>query len=307
MKKFTIIFSTILLLSVAVSAQITSDSSTEWKTLSPENEEFSVDAPKDIERFCNDDKCINNKYSWKSVGTYIFIFTNDLKSGFDETPMKFIEVNQKAELEKQTNQDEMKFAFSDDEEFFHTIYTKKTKTRTYFFHLVSGKKDDPNVLRFFKSLKIKPGSEAGETDKESVEDIAKAENPEQQKPVSGTGSGRGSGVGNGIGTGQGGGFSTSSQNSETKVLENKPLQITFKPKPRYNDFARYYGITGNVRMRMTFLKNGAIGETIPLTKLPFSLTKSATEAAKQMRFEPMIENSQTISTTKVVVFNFTIY
>lgn len=140
MKRCIFLISIIFLFSIVAIAQINSENSTEWEVLSPENEEFSVDAPENIEIFSYDDKCINNKYSGKADGTYVFIFSNDLNNGFDSTPIEFIEVNQKAEFEKQANENEMKFIFSDDEAFFHTIYAVKTKTRAYLFHLISEKK-----------------------------------------------------------------------------------------------------------------------------------------------------------------------
>lgn len=79
------------------------------------------------------------------------------------------------------------------------------------------------------------------------------------------------------------------------------------PKPKYTDFARTYGIEGNVKIRTTFLKDGTIGSVIPVSKLPFGLTKSAIETAKQIRFEPQTINGKPVQISKVVVFGFVIY
>lgn len=135
----------------------------------------------------------------------------------------------------------------------------------------------------------------------------------------GRGSGAGSGTGSGFGSGDGDGTGDGSGSGRSRVAETKPppepaptgpskdLQITFKPKPRYTDEARQNNITGNVRVKVTFLANGSIGSVAPVSNLGYGLTEQAIAAAKQMRFEPKMVNGKATAVTKVVVFNFTIY
>lgn len=131
----------------------------------------------------------------------------------------------------------------------------------------------------------------------------------------GAGNGNGSGFGNGDGDGTGngkGGGNTSARNDPDppdppSAGPSKGLNITFKPKPKYTDEARQNNITGNVRVRVTFLANGSIGSVSPVSNLGYGLTEQAIAAAKQMRFEPQMQNGRPVAVTKVVVFNFTIY
>lgn len=131
----------------------------------------------------------------------------------------------------------------------------------------------------------------------------------------GAGNGNGTGFGNGDGDGNGngrGGGDTRARNAPPPAEPpssgpSKDLQITFKPKPRYTDEARQNNITGNVRVKVTFLANGSIGSVSPVSNLGYGLTEQAIAAAKQMRFEPRMVNGKPQAVTKVVVFNFTIY
>lgn len=130
----------------------------------------------------------------------------------------------------------------------------------------------------------------------------------------GAGNGEGSGFGDGRGDGEGDGDG-SGRNRRANVPEREPpavgpsraLNITYKPKPKYTDEARQKNITGNVRVRVTFLPSGQIGSVTPVSNLGYGLTEQAIAAARQMRFEPQLQNGRPVAVTKVVVFNFTIY
>lgn len=136
----------------------------------------------------------------------------------------------------------------------------------------------------------------------------------------GRGTGAGNGNGSGFGNGEGNGTGNGAGDGRSRVATNPPdppdpapagpskgLNITFKPKPKYTDEARQNNITGNVRVRVTFLANGSIGSVSPVSNLGYGLTEQAIAAAKQMRFEPQMQNGRPVAVTKVVVFNFTIY
>ena len=140
----------------------------------------------------------------------------------------------------------------------------------------------------------------------------------------GQGGGRGGGAGNGDGTGFGDGRgdgtgdgSGSGNNTRARVNPeprepppagpSKDLNITYKPKPKYTDEARQKNITGNVRVRVTFTSSGQIGSVSPVSNLGYGLTEQAIAAAKQIKFEPKMQNGRPVTVTKVVVFTFTIY
>lgn len=145
----------------------------------------------------------------------------------------------------------------------------------------------------------------------------------------GEGTGQGSGRGGGAGTGDGNGFGSGRGNGEgsgdddgntrrgdrdrdrervaTPAGPSKALNITFKPKPKYTDEARQKNITGNVRVRVTFLPSGQIGSVSPVSNLGYGLTEQAIAAARGIRFEPQLQNGRPVAVTRVVVFTFTIY
>lgn len=141
----------------------------------------------------------------------------------------------------------------------------------------------------------------------------------------GEGTGQGSGRGGGAGTGEGTGFGSGKgdgegpgsgdgrnrradrDNDPPPSGPSKPLNITYKPKPKYTDEARQKNITGNVKVKVTFLASGQIGSVSPITNLGYGLTEQAIAAARQMRFEPQLQNGRPVAVTKTVVFTFTIY
>ena len=309
MKKCIYLLSVIFLYSIAVTAQTQPVNKTDWILFAPTSEEFSAETPGNL---------LPYRYSGVFEGTYFFIFSDNSKGDFQyEIAQKFVKENQPAELEKQKSSEVLSFKFSDDENFFHTINMVKTKKRAYIFHLVSDKEYNPSVQRFFKSLKIneKPASVVFEDQiadaksKNEIQQSSENKNSEQSKTTSETGADKGSGEGSGIGNGSGVAAvnKSNSQNSGNIDSDSKLLKLTSLPKPKYTDFARSYEIVGTVRVRITFRNDGTISSAIPVTKLPFGLTKSAIEAAKQIRFEPQIQNGVKVSVTKVVIFNFTIY
>jgi TonB family protein len=104
-------------------------------------------------------------------------------------------------------------------------------------------------------------------------------------------------------------FKPSDKFKSTKNLSSKTraIQILAKPHPKYTVEARANFIEGDVLLRVVFLANGEIGNITPVKELPFGLTEQAIEAAKKIKFEPMIRNGQTTSVTKQVQYSFTIY
>lgn len=90
-------------------------------------------------------------------------------------------------------------------------------------------------------------------------------------------------------------------------LNNKSLNILYKPRPVYTAQARTNNVQGSVVLRVVFLASGGIGNISPVSELPAGLTEKAIAAAKQMKFEPQIKNGRPVTVIKQVQFNFTIY
>lgn len=98
-----------------------------------------------------------------------------------------------------------------------------------------------------------------------------------------------------------------SAKSETKEEKVSPLMLVVKPKPKYTDEARKGNVTGNVRMRVTFLENGSIGSVQAVNDFDAGLTEQAMIATRKMAFLPMKRNGKSLNVTKVVVYNFSLY
>ena len=90
--------------------------------------------------------------------------------------------------------------------------------------------------------------------------------------------------------------------------------ILSKPLANYTDIARRKGIGGKVKLQITFLATGEIGEIVyvsesskkkKLTK--YGVVERAIEAAKNIKFAPQMENGQPVNTTKFVEYNFAVY
>ena len=109
------------------------------------------------------------------------------------------------------------------------------------------------------------------------------------------------------------GFGQSGNSLVTGISQE--LQLIKKPTAKYTDRARQKRVEGWVRLKVTFLSTGEIGEVIyigesskkkkKLTK--YGLVDEAIAAAKQIKFEPARENGQPINVEKTVDYNFDIY
>lgn len=86
-----------------------------------------------------------------------------------------------------------------------------------------------------------------------------------------------------------------------------PLRLLSKPTPTYTDEARKNGASGSVKLRVTFLDSGTIGDVIPLNTLPDGLTESAVEAAKSIKFQPATKNGTPVTVVKLVEYSFTTF
>jgi tetratricopeptide (TPR) repeat protein len=104
-------------------------------------------------------------------------------------------------------------------------------------------------------------------------------------------------MGNGIGNGK---------EPNLQSSNSSPLQILTKPQPRFTEYARKSGVSGVVQLQVTFSANGAITAIRFLNYLPFGLTEQAIEAARQIKFAPMVKNGVPVSVIKTVEYRFII-
>lgn len=278
--------------SIAVPAQIQEN----WQTFAPEAEEFSVEIPASLRPGAINDPAVKTtaSRSYRSFinGIYYYIFSDSLKH-----PVQKEVVFRFAGSLADENQQNVVFKFVDNSGFHHRVATLKTRNRIYTFQTVGDAESSPQTDRFFAGIKIDSKTpeltEAAPSDNEA--DSSVSTNKETEKSGSGKGNSTGSGIGGG------------SVVSNPPDPENTPLLILTKARALYTDFARFYQITGNVRVRVTFLVNGSIGSASPVNKLPFGLTEQAVEAAKSITFKPPTRNGQPYTVTKIVEYGFVIY
>ena len=94
---------------------------------------------------------------------------------------------------------------------------------------------------------------------------------------------------------------------------NQPSQSPESPKylsrppVSYTDAARKNNTQGVVKLRVTFKKNGEIGEIKVVQGLPDGLSEQAVEAAKKIKFEPARRNGKPVTVTKIIRYTFTLY
>jgi TonB family protein len=80
----------------------------------------------------------------------------------------------------------------------------------------------------------------------------------------------------------------------------KPVEITFKPRPEYTDNARKLRIEGEVLVRVTFTQSGSVRVLDVIRGLGHGLDENAVRAAEQIRFKPAQRAGQSVDSTAVV-------
>jgi TonB family protein len=86
--------------------------------------------------------------------------------------------------------------------------------------------------------------------------------------------------------------------------ETQELKIIYAPTPTYTEKAFKNKVSGTVRLRITFLASGEIGDVVPVTQLPDGLTEQAISAAKKIKFEPARQKGVPQTVVKDLNYNF---
>lgn len=311
-----IIFSSVLMLAQQQTKDRKSESGN--NAFAPPSEEFSiVSSPVTlVARSLSSDNA-SRRYRGTADQTYFYIFSDSLKAPAQYTVVSdFLKNFQTSATDVFINNTAgEKFAFADADGFVHKILIVKTKKRIYVFQTVSLTENDADAERFFAGIQFDRETQAGQPnaaeEKNGGGTAADVKNSQTDNNGIGHGTGRSSGNGFGSGSGNGGnnngGGGQGTGGDLTNTGQTTPLSLSAKPRANYTDFARFYEISGLVRVRVTFSATGEIGAVTPLTKLPFGLTSQALEAARGIRFAPAMKNGQPYSVVKMVEYHFTIY
>ena len=267
----------------------------------PTNEEFSLEAPKSLAltRSIGNNADALRLYKTFAGGAYFFV-VSDKNRGSALNAFPALRLGEKAADRADVRIGELqgrKFSFADEEGFYQQILIVDGKARDYIFHTVSETKDNLAVEKFFSSLRFDEATP--EIENPAVEG-KKSGTVEKQKSESGSGYGIG-GVSGGIGNG------TNRIAPPASDKMTTALKILSKPRAQYTDLARFYEITGNIPVRVTFLASGKIGSVTPTARLPFGLTTNAVAAASVILFEPAQKEGVVYSVAKIVVYNFILY
>ena len=277
-------------------AQSDSPKEPNWQTFAPEKEEFMTEAPVQLkQQMVGSVPSASRNYKGRLNGTYFFIFSDRIAApGATKIALNFARISQPVGTREQFgDMPSEKFEFSDEDGFYHRLFTFKTNARIYVFQTVSPQKDDPLAERFFAKLQIGKIQSL-----DGMQTSSESEDNETLSPDNGRGF---------AGDKRSEVLSDATQKAPNVRAQTSPLQLESKPIPLYTDLARFYDITGIVRLRITFSSDGTIGSVVPLIKLPFGLTKKAVDAAKKIRFQPPIRDGQPYTVTKLVEYSFNIY
>ena len=95
------------------------------------------------------------------------------------------------------------------------------------------------------------------------------------------------------------------QKNETR--DENSLRIFSIPKPGYTSSARYRGIQGEVRLKITFGNDGFIPAIAVKRALPQGLLRQALFSALRIKYLPPIENGQPVDLVRDITYNFGIY
>jgi hypothetical protein len=195
-------------------------------------------------------------------------------------------------IEKTLESDVLETSFVDAEGFHQKIRQIRTEKNYFILHTVGETAVNEDAERFLNSFRLPPVSEqADQADQEKHDRWLVTESAELKLlPQSET-----------IIEPQ-----TTSKYSSAKKVTMTPVSILNKPPASYTDAARYYEISGQVVLRVTFLANKSISTVTPLKKLPFGLTEQATAAVKEIGFAPALRDGKPVSVFKPVFYTFSI-
>ena len=109
--------------------------------------------------------------------------------------------------------------------------------------------------------------------------------------------------------------SAAQSNDKTLTDQNKPLKILKRPRPNYTDEARAHNVMGVVKLEVTFLSDGTIGDIRWLSDhtekeemlRKYGLVQVSVVAARKIKFEPEIVDGKPVDVTRSVGYPFTIY
>ncbi len=88
------------------------------------------------------------------------------------------------------------------------------------------------------------------------------------------------------------------------VSNDKPVEVTYKPRPAYTPEAKANKIQGDVLLQVVFTASGTVEVQRVIRGLGYGLDASAEQAAREIRFHPAERNGQPIDFPAIVHIQF---
>jgi protein TonB len=83
-----------------------------------------------------------------------------------------------------------------------------------------------------------------------------------------------------------------------------PVQLLFKPSPRYPEEALRYGVQGDVLLDVEFRYSGVLEVLGVRRGLDYGLNESAIEAVRKLRFAPARRDGRPVDTQATLCIRF---
>jgi len=189
--------------------------------------------------------------------------------------------------------------FTEIEVYHHRFLWIETADRVNLMYHLGRTADPKEADQFFGSLRIFADAIKPTNDQPKSAKI-------ETKTVSG-GRGGGTGSGGGFGSGIGNGPKNATTSDEKPKPIKRRLILLRKPSPGYAEMARYFGVTGTVRLRCVFLASKKVSACKAVKSLPFGLTTKAIEAAKKIVFEPQLVDGKETDVSRIIQYNYNLY
>ena len=103
-----------------------------------------------------------------------------------------------------------------------------------------------------------------------------------------------------IGTGNGPSIHPAGALRQANAKAGLPVEVTFKPKPKYTDEGRKQNISGEVCLEVLFKSDGRIDVLRVVRGLGYGLDEQAVKAAEQIKFKPALQEGQPVDSVALV-------
>lgn len=283
----------------------TSDSqAAQWVRLQSDNGDFSIEIPRNYEFFSEKDGFVlgtrgGGELEFKEVKLLTAYHEKTLlsiESYHLENPKKglnsIIEYTQGNEENISRDGLRGKQIVSPGDKAYSIVQFFATKTNLYVISAVSREENSPAIRRFLASANFKPALPA-----DNVKTIKFSEL--RNSPFALTDETKSGGNSQNQNAAPG--------NIKPPDSDSSPLIIASQTRPGYTTSARMKGVTGILRLRVTFSESGRVSKLGIVSFLPEGLTRQAVFAALRIKFLPAEKNGKPISVTKVVEYRFSMY